>query len=302
MRPEHLKRLIPLAFALVMGALAVGLANRWVTQQRRQLDVERQKMMAAYRPPIDVVVASKDIPEHTTLEPSFLKMAAIPENFAQPYAVRRAGDLVGKVTVAPIANGEQVLSNKVRRREEAPAVSTLSGLTPKGKRAVTIIVDTITGVGGFVRPGDLVDILWTLGLPQAGQKEPQVVTLTVFQDVPVLAVGGDTESPSAARSAAKSAKSGAAESAQYLVTLALPPQEISFLLFAREQGRIQLSLRPKAEGGTQPVTPANINTLLEMQLGIKPMADAPPPVKPTRQVEVYKGLTRDVVSLPEQEE
>jgi len=300
MRPEHLKRLIPLAFALVMGALAVGLANRWVTQQRRQLDAEREKMMAAYHPPIDVVVASKDIPEHTTLEPSHLKLATFPENFAQPYAVRRASDLVGKVTVAPIANGEQLLSNKVRRREEAPAAATLSGLTPKGKRAVTIVVDTITGVGGFVRPGDLVDILWTLGLPQAGQKEPQVVTLTVFQDVPVLAVGGETEGQSA-RSAAKSAKSGAGESSQYLVTLALPPQEISFLLFAREQGRIQLSLRPKAEGGTQPVTPANINTLLEMQLGIKPTADAPPPVKPARQVEVYKGLTRDVVSLPEQE-
>lgn len=289
------RRLAMGILAVALGSGAVVLAQRYLAEQRRVIEEqERQKLMASQPTTIEIVTAARDLPEGTVLDASHLQMAAVPEQFIQPYAVRSPNDIMGKTTMAPIAKDEQVLSTKLRRPEEAPTGSTLSSVTPKGKRAVTISVDTMTGVGGFVRPGDVVDILWTLKLPEAGQPEGQAVTLTVFQDVPVLAVGGEMVGRAA------KAGPGDRESRDYTVTLALTPQETSFLLFAREQGRIQLSLRPKAEDG-QPVqvVPANINTLLEMQLGIKAAESAA--AKPVRQVEVYKGLKRDVVALSESE-
>jgi Flp pilus assembly protein CpaB len=101
------------------------------------------------------------------------------------------------------------------------------------------------------------------------------------------------------RAAAKPAGEKAGN--EYMVTLALSPQETSFLLFAREQGRIQLSLRSKTEDGKAvAIVPANINTLLEMQLGLKSGGQSET-TKPGRHVEVYRGLKRDLIALSEGE-
>ncbi len=291
------RRIILGIFAGVCMVAAVWLANRYITEKERALAKKEQEVMSNYQAPVEVVVAAKDLPEGTELEPAHLKMAAVPEKFVQPYAVRSPNQVAGKVTMAPIAADEQVLSTKVRRPEEAPSGATLSSLTPKGKRAVTIAVDEITGVGGFVRPGDIVDILWTVKVPQANpQKEEQATTLTLFQDVPVLAVGGDL----LGRKGRQPTGGEKDKEKGYTVTLALSPQETSFLLFAREQGKIQLSLRPKSEDASQvSVIPANITTLMQMQLGMK--SSGAVPSRPGRHVEVYKGLKRDVVALSEGE-
>jgi len=286
------KRLIPLVFAVVMGLVAVGLLRQYVSQQRQTLEQERKKLLSSYPEPIQVVIAGKDISEGVPLEPSLLSTTQVPERFIQPYAVRAAGEVLGLITLTPIAEGEQILLNKLRRPDTAPKDATLSALTPKGKRAVTIGVDVITGVGGFVRPGDTVDVLWTLQVPQPGQSQGEVVTMTLFQEVPVLAVGSEI----AGRS-----KSKQEASPEYTVTLALTPQETSFLLFAREQGRLQLSLRARAEDkGSVAVAPANMNALMETMLGAP--AGPPTPTRPGRAVEVYKGLKRDVVQLPAEAE
>ncbi len=292
---ETLKRRMPILFALAMGALAVGIMNSWVQGERRKLEAARRKLLEDYRTPIEVVVASKDVHQGVLLDASHLATAAVPEKFAQPYAARSPRDVIGLVTIAPLAEGEQVLLNKVRRPEEVPTGTSLSSLTPEGKRAVTIGVDAVTGVGGFVRPGDNVDVLWNFQLPQVGGQQAQIVTLTLFQDIQVLAVGGQVVGGGGLQP-----ESQQQQQRDYTVTLALDPQEISFLLFAREQGRIQLSLRPQHEGKSQAaVAPTNINTMLEAKLGIKTTA---PPQKHARQVEVFKGLQRDVVLLPEEEQ
>lgn len=299
------RRALLVVLALLSMGGAVALARYWVMQQNRILAAKREELMKLYQAPIDVVVASKDIAEGTAIDASMVQMGTVPERFVQPYAGRSIHEMVGKVTAAPIAKDEQVLSNKLRSPDQIPAGSTLSSVTPKGKRAVTIKVDTLTGVGGFVRPGDVIDILWTLKLPGAGGGgDGQVVTLTVFQDVPVLAIDTEMLGRRAAPQASGAAGAGQPQDAPgYMVTLALTPQETSFLLFAREQGRIQLSLRARAEeqGSRANIVPANMNTLLEMQLGIK--QPEPPPAsalpKPPRQVEIYKGLKRDIVTLSE---
>ena len=292
MTSDTARRVIPLVFSLAFGLVGVVLARNWYQAQARTFERQKQELLANYKPPVPVVAAAKDLPPDTTIDAGHLTTIGVPPPFIQPYAARSPNEVVGLVTTAAIAEGEQLLTNKLRRADAAPTAprdATLSALTPKGKRAVTIAVDAITGVGGFVRPGDKVDILWTLKLPG-----DQAATLTLFQEVPVLAVGGEMAGRPAPRDS-----QAASGTSQFTITLAMTPQDTSSLLFAREQGRIQLSLRPKLESGLVAIPPANIQTLLEAQFGIK--ASEPPP-QVTRQVEIYKGLKRDVMVLAEEED
>jgi len=278
------RRMAPIAFGVFLGIVAVILMSQFLGQQRRVLLQQQKKLAALYQNPVKIFVAAKDIPAGAPIAKEQLAQAEIPEKFVEPYATQNAGQLIGRVAIAPIAAGEQLLTNKVRSADQAPAGTTLSSVLPKGKRAVTIGIDAMTGVGGFVRPGDSVDILWSFKLPGGAGQESQLVTVTLFQNVPVLAAGRDLAGHGGGSSGAEAAPT---------VTLALPPQEASFLLFAREQGRIQLSLRPNKEPeGVVAVAPANINTLLESQLGVRTTQPTP---KESQQVEVYKGLKRDVV-------
>ena len=294
MRPNR----VALIVAAFLGLLATVVLHRYLTQQQQALERERQHLLANYRNPVSVVVAAKDLPQGTVLVHEHLTTADVPERFVQPYATQDPSPLLGKVTMAPIAEGEQVLLNKIRNPEEIAQGTILSTITPKGKRAVTIGVDLLTGVGGFVRPGDLVDVLWSLRLPVGGNDETKPVTLTLFQAVPVVAVGAQMER-TAERPAAPPAGGRDQESQQLSMTLALDPQETSFLLFARDQGRIQVSLRPQTEtADSVKLSPADLATLLEKQLGMRLAAPSAPQA---REVEVYKGLKRDVVVLPTKE-
>ena len=136
------QRLFLLVIALVLGGFAIISVQNMMATERRKLAAERKKLLENYQTPIEVVVAAKDLPERTMLEPSMLTFLKVPERFAQPYSVRDPNELAGLATIAPIAAGEQVLTNKLKRPEEIVEVTTLSSVVPKGKRAVTITVNT----------------------------------------------------------------------------------------------------------------------------------------------------------------
>ncbi len=314
------RRLMVLVLAIGLGVVALMMFNKMMVGERRKLAAERKKLLENYQSPIEVVVAAKDLPPQTVIESSMLTFAKVPERFAQPYSVRDPNQLVGLMTLVDVAAGEQVLTNKVKTPQEAVQSTTLSTVVPKGKRAVTITVNTLTGVGGFVRPGDLVDILWTLALPGPDKDHPELITLTLFQDVDVVAIqreiagqpavhhAPDAEDKNGQAAAvdsgggedaeATSSVAGTGKEGEYTATLALNPQDISFLLFAREQGRIQLTLRSKEEEGSKvAVAPVNMTTMMGATLGPEILKANQP--KPQRHVEVYKGLNRDVVVLPD---
>jgi pilus assembly protein CpaB len=291
------KRLIPLALAGLLGLSAVALIRNFLMKQRQALEQEKERLLADYRSPIEVIAAIKDLPEGTALTKEHLGFITIPEKFVQPYATQNPQDLVGKVTLVPIAEGEQVLMNKVRRPEEVRKMNTLSTITPEGKRAITISVDQITGVGGMVTPGDMVDVLWNFQAataPGAGGGERQLVTVILFQHVQVLAIDHQLQGR-------PPPEGGAMRAGGYTATLALHPQEAAMLLFAREQGRIQLSLRSKEEVPDRvAVTPTTMGTLTEAILGKPPQPE--PPKVTEQEVEVYKGLERSVVAVSNEKE
>lgn len=282
------KRLIPFIFSAVLGLIAVVMLQQYLGKERAKLAKQQQELQALFQDQISVIVAMTEIPAGTAIAPEHLDSKLIPSKFVQPYATTRGVDVLGLVPIAPISQGEQILTNKLRREREQPMSATLAGLTPEGKRAVTVGLDSLTGVGGFVRPGNSVDILWTFKVPSGGgSQEGELVTMPLFQNVAVLAVGAEMVGKSTTDREASS---------EYTVTLALEPQEALLLLFAREQGGIQVSLRPPSDTEQLAVGPANMSTLMESVLGKDATGEAP---KPQRTVEVIRGLEHSVVAVNE---
>ncbi|MGE0616851.1 MAG: Flp pilus assembly protein CpaB, partial [Bacteriovoracia bacterium] len=144
-----------------------------------------------------VVVAAKDIREMDTITENMLEMKSVPKQFLEPASVwfnQKVKDddslpkdmraLSGSVAIVPIKKGEQLTYNKLTE----PSIRT--GLAPQvtpGRRAVTIPVNEVTGVGKLVKPGDRVDLIAVMevGVGLGAVK----VAKTVLQDVGVLAVG-----------------------------------------------------------------------------------------------------------------
>jgi pilus assembly protein CpaB len=277
---------VPAIMAVALALVVMGLLQSERARYEKQYQKKLQALQADYKSPIEVVMAQRDVPAGKVIEEADLQLTPIPERFVQPYATQFGGDLIGRVALAPIAKGEQVLSNKLRGATDLPLDATLAGLTPEGKRAVTIEVDYRTGVGGFVRPGDKVDVIWTLRLSKEQGGDPVAVTL--FQDVMVLAVGSEMMGRAVSEKEASNV---------YMVTLALGPQETALLLYAREQGPLQLTLRPRSDqAGVVAVSPANSAVMTKMLMGDRAPA---PPSRPPRLVELIKGSERTVVSINE---
>jgi len=278
-----LRSRLPFIVALLFAGFAVMMTGAYIRSREAQI---RRELMRG-REPVQVLVATQDIADSTRIDESMLALVNRPADSIQPHAIANPGDAIGKIAVVPIYQNEQILDSKLERPQQ---ISSLSAKTPAGKRAITLAVDAISGVGGFIHPGDFVDILGMFQLPTPDGKQVPI-TITLMQRVQVLAAG---------RSAVSQRGMEAAPSES--ITLALTPEETELLLFAREQGRLQFSLRPKTDSAVlAEVQPMTVDRLIAKILGPGAMQPAPPPEpEPTeRKVEVYRGLIREVVTVPE---
>jgi len=270
---------------LALGLLTAFLVHTYIQQREAQL---RRELLRG-REPTPVLVAAQDIAAGARIEPAMVATATQPADGIQPHALTQPAQAAGKVAVVPIYKGEQILNSKLERPHTS---QTLSMKLSPGKRAITINIDPITGVGGFIRPGDFVDVLGLFQLPTPDGRQAGV-TVTLLQRVPVLAAGAATDGGPAGGG-------GRTDT----VTLALSPQEAELVLFARAQGQLQLALRSQAD--SQVVTdlaPMTVDTLIALILGPQALQPPPPeeveaPPEPTRQerrVEVYRGLDKEEV-------
>ncbi len=131
-----------------------------------------------------VLVATKDILEMSTIDETMVNQEEKPVDFIQPGAVENPDDAVGLVAATPIKKGEQLLMTKLL----SPGPSTgLSMQVAPDKRAVTIPVDDVRGVGKLIRPGDRIDIITSINYGDGKTDKREVKTL--LQDILVLATG-----------------------------------------------------------------------------------------------------------------
>lgn len=267
----HIERKIAIIVAIILGALAVLLTNFYFKKREAQFAVETKA----------VLVAAKEISRGAVIDYEMLAFKTVPLKFIEPGALKAKELAVGKTALVTIMAGEQVLQTKLAAPETG---LTLAAKTPPGKRAITISFEATSAVGGMIKPADHVDVL-------ASFKKP-AIALTLFQDILVLAVGTEMF-PKQAKDDDKAQRPG-----KQTITLALSPQEVQILNVADEHGKIQLTLRPRMEKGKALPTVdlsslpsvVDFNTLL--QLYIKR-----PPVE-TPQVEVIRGLKREMTPIP----
>lgn len=174
--------------------------------------------------------------------------------------------------IQPLAREIESLRNQVRQLEsrpvtitqqvagkggEAPSIpkSSLALRTPAGKRAYTVRIDSLSAVGGLINPGDFVDIIAHLEMPEPGKATRANISTMVFQNVQILAVGTNLQAP------------GGYEQQQNTrslnVTFALSPEEASLLSFIEINGKMQLVLRAPAETETELMQVANWSSLAD---------------------------------------
>ncbi|ADU51323.1 Flp pilus assembly protein CpaB [Thermaerobacter marianensis DSM 12885] len=182
-------------------------------------------------PRVPVVVATRPVPAQTRLEADMLAVRQVPADLVGRGAIGRLEDAVGKVTKVPLAEGEFVLASKLARGDGTDG---LAYRLPEGTRALTVAADPVIAVGGFVQPGDRVDVF--IGLPggQPGVAQPEVRLLV--ENVLVLAVQQQT--------AAEGQPAG--EGLTHL-TLAVSPAHAAAIVLAEQEGRLRLALRPAGD-------------------------------------------------------
>ena len=141
-------------------------------------------------PGVDVVIATGDIQVGAKIEDKDVKVVRFPSGDLPPSCFHQKSSVVGRGVVLPIAKGEFVLPLKLAGENAGYG---LPSLIPPGMRAVSVRVNEVVSVAGFVLPGTRVDVLLT-GNP-SGATEQQ--TTTVLENVAVIATGQRLERNSA---------------------------------------------------------------------------------------------------------
>lgn len=252
------KRLIlALCGAVICGLLAVMLVTRYVANVqtfKKELN--------------NVVVAKMEIPLGAKITVEQLSFAPIPNASAPEGAFRKLEEVVGRVALVPIGVREPITNLKLAPEGVGAG---LSAVIPEGYRAMTVKVDDVVGVNGFVMPGSYVDVVAVIvPVTQTDKSTTGPISKTVLQNIKVLASGPKIDSPQDQRQ----------PSEVKAVTLQVTPTEAERLVLAANEGKLQLIMRNYTDQEDSQTPGANKASLLTTEV-VKP---EPGPTKPV----VYK--------------
>jgi pilus assembly protein CpaB len=255
-------------------------------------------------PFIDIVVANRDIPLGARLGPQDVKIAPWPLGLKLEGRLE-AGDvarIMGRGTIYPISANEPVLEMKLAPEGSGAG---LAPTIPEGMRAMSVRVNEVIGVAGFILPGTRVDVILS-GSPDGGELERAKAFL---ENIAVLSAGQNLE-----RNAG-----GEPQNVQ-VVTLLVSPEQAQALALAQGNGNIQLALRnpldleapdPEAtrraalfdrrrgEGPPPAPAPAALQPQ-RARVPALPPPPAPPPARAPVQVELIQGANSETVTFDAQ--
>ena len=239
-----------LLLALVSGTAAAMIALQYL--RPRSLE-----QLSATSAPSRVVVATRSLPVGTILSKSDVRQVEWPSQAVPEGYITMIDQAVGHGVMAPIQTNEPLLTSKLAG---SGAGGGLPVAMPLGMRAVSVRVDEIVGVAGFVLPGTRVDVMVTL---TGARSDQNISTRVILQNMLVLAAGQSVE-----RDAEEKPR------AVTVITLLTTPSEAETLALASNQGRIQMALRPALDTVQVATSGASMANLL----GARPA----PPSSPRR--------------------
>src|SRR5215204_2919027 len=243
------KRLLfVLAGAAVFGLLAAVSVSRYLSNAQ-----------AFSRNMNEVVVAKVDIPLGTTIVAEQLTKVQLPSGAVPDGAFTSPEKLVNRVAVVNIAAREPVTDFKLAPEGSAGG---LSAVIPGGYRAMTVKVDDVIGVAGFLLPGTMVDVLTVID-PPGNMMSGNPISKIVLQNVKVLASGQNLDKPKDEREA----------DAVKAVTLQVTPDQAEKLALASTEGKLRLVLRNGIDQDDEQTQGADKKSLLTGERAMP----APPP-------------------------
>jgi pilus assembly protein CpaB len=238
-----------IGIAGVFGALSIFAADMWLRSAAdARVETVNVSSVTPPEPKVEfktIVVAAEPLRYGAELTRERLEEIPWPQDELPQGAVATIDEMLqvpGRVVLSPVEANEPVLLAKLSGPDGR---ATLSNLLSPGMRAVTIRIDEIAGVGGFVTPGDRVDVVLTrdVGEVQEVQGSAQgaagstIATETVVENVKVLSVGQGVDERETAPQVAES------------VTLEVTPADANRIALARNVGTLSLSLRSAGEAG-----------------------------------------------------
>ena len=295
MRRRWVLPVVAVAMALITTLAVVA----YLQSMRKQVAEEAPAQMET------AVFAATHVAERKVLTADALELREVPASAVHPAAARRIDEVVNRVAIAPIYPGEQVLTSKL-----APVgVSVgLSYVLPKDKRALTLAVNEVIGVAGFVFPGDHVDVVGTVRENEAS------FTKIILQNVEVVALAQKVDQ-----------KPGEDPKVTTSATLALTPEQVETLAQIDNIGKVRLALRPygvtdqvstsgktvQAALGRAPQPAPALRaatggavtrvkaTVTKRSAPTRALAPAPLPSERFTSVDVYRATTKSTVTLKE---
>ena len=237
-----MKQKIILLAALLAGIAAFVLSKQNFESFKNKFTAQfaQVRVVAAARNmPVGTVLTMGDIGAMTVFAKSVTGRAVLPDEYTE---------LVGKKTRVFIEKEQPILWSDI----DMPfgGFGGMSGMIRQGERAVAIPVDSTSAVSGHVKPNDHVDIIGTFSFPGAtgrtgaNSQLSDTVTLTILQDVTILATGQIMSR----RPSEMEGPGGDRFGSQYsAVTVAVTPREAEMLVFAQQKGRLALALRNRED-------------------------------------------------------
>ena len=173
---RKLRPWLMLMLALGSGGLAAYLALRYLREQATPL-------MASEPRKTSIILAARSLPIGAVITEQDVKVVGWPGEAVPAGYIGSLKDAIGRGVITPVSENEPLLASKVSTFDQGGG---LPIIIKDGMRAMSVRVDEVIGVAGFVLPGTHVDVLLTL---DKGDNRPQTLTRTILQNVTVLAAG-----------------------------------------------------------------------------------------------------------------
>ena len=217
--PKKRRPWFMLLLALTSGVVAALLALRYLRERTTPL-------MASEPRTTSIVLSARSLPVGALVTERDLKVVSWPGTTVPSGYVRSVKDAVGRGVITPLAENEPLLDSKMSTKD---AGGGLPIIIRDGMRAMSVRVDEIIGVAGFVLPGTRVDVLLTL---DKNSDRPQSITKTLLQNVQTLAAGQSVTRD----------KEGKPQTVT-VITVLVSPDNAELLALAAKEGRLQMALR-----------------------------------------------------------
>lgn len=269
--------------SLIVLLLAVGCgvgASIITYRLLRERQVVGIPSLVAEKPPRPVVVAAVPVTYGTVLRPEHVRTVTWPANAPQG-SFSEVAAVVGRAAIVEIVPDEPILEGRLA---PVDSMGGLSAVIPRGKRAVSVRVNEIIGVAGFVLPRTRVDVLVSVN---AQGDKARAASKLILQNVEVLAAGQKTERD----------EEGKPQTVN-VITLLVDPKESEKLTLASHEGELQLALRNSLDLDDVSTPGAVLGNMVQNNQPAPKVArvtEKKPKQEPTVQtVEVIRGNQRTV--------